>query len=169
MWFHLYVILIAFNLFYLIICFVFKYLTTKYSSQVQSKWRSNQENPKSTQAVSSTLLCQRPAAACAHMVNNLTHCLENTPAQFLRKHFTAAIQFQSQLVSGLSGWLVDWSFSRKPCIFSAGFGTPDPEKWVRSVLVFKSSYPQPSLRFFKIKFHESVQCFIRFQVHGSCG
>lgn len=114
----IYVILIILLYFiYFIFCFVFKYLTTKYSSQVQSKWRSNQENPKSTQAVSSTLLCQRPAAACAHMVNNLTHCLENTPAQFLRKHFTAATQLQSQLVSGLSGWLVDWSFSRKPFIF----------------------------------------------------
>ncbi len=105
-------------LFYLVICFVFKYLTTKYSSQVQSKWRSNQENPKSTRAVSSTLLCQRRAAACAHMVNNLTRCLENTPAQFLRKHFTAATQFQCQLVSGLSGWLVDWSFSRSLVYFS---------------------------------------------------
>lgn len=120
-WFHLYVILTAFNLFYLVICCVFKYLSTKYSSQVQRKWRSNQKIPKSTQAVSSTL-CQRPAAAaCAHMVNNLTHCLENTPAQFLRNHFTEATQFQSQLVSGLLGWLVNWSIFKKALYISAFF------------------------------------------------
>lgn len=157
MWFHLSNTKGFWFIFFWLLDFVFKYLTTKYPSLVQSKWRSNQVNPKATEAVSSTLLCQRPDAACAHMVNNLTHCLENTPAQSLRNTSHASSYTVSKSACQWIAWMTSWLIIFKKTYFV----------WFWVHLVHSCAQKYPPCTFITI-LHETVQCLIRFQVHGSC-